>query len=170
MESLSIPPLDQNQNLEATTSSTNKTETPPPNTTITDRCNNSPRVSPQPVITSCGEGFGDQSNSEDSSLSDSDRTLVGDAPGDCLALLSSSSDSPADQHMASPTDPTEDTYPDVLGNPPEEMNWDDTEISEPVPRSSVNYYFRYNKFYFYFFVLINFFILELFSVQKAIRT
>lgn len=48
-----------------------------------DRLTNSPnlRASPQPVGGSCSEGFGDQSNSEDSSLSDSDRTLVGDAPG-----------------------------------------------------------------------------------------
>lgn len=36
------------------------------------------RVSPQPGVS---EGFGDQCNSEDSSLSDSDRTLVGEAPG-----------------------------------------------------------------------------------------
>lgn len=127
LESMSIPPLDHNQNLD-----TNKTES------SIDR-NISPRVSPQPAV----ENFGDQSNSEDSSLSDSDRTLVGDAPGDCLALLSSSSDSPADQHMASPSDPTEDTYnPDVLGNPTEEMNWDDAEFGEPTQRCSINYYFR----------------------------
>lgn len=45
-----------------------------------DRGTNSPnlRVSPQPYT---GDGTSDQSNSEDSSLSDSDRTLVGDAPG-----------------------------------------------------------------------------------------
>lgn len=102
-----------------------------------DRVSNSPslRVSPQPnnVI----EGFGDQSNSEDSSLSDSDRTLIGDAPGDCIGILSSSSNSPADQHMASPSDPAEDSYNDeVFGNPPEEMNWDD-ETSH-----CQNYYFK----------------------------
>lgn len=140
---MSIPPLDHNQNLETNKSDTIAPPPPPPisspsSTAITDR-SNSPRVSPQPVV----EAFGDQSNSEDSSLSDSDRTLVGDAPGDCLALLSSSSDSPADQHMASPSDPTEDTYnPDVLGNPGEEMSWDDTEVSEPMQRCSTNYYFR----------------------------
>lgn len=51
---------------------------------MTDRVSNSPnmRISPQPGPSLCtNEGFGDQSNSEDSSLSDSDRTLVGDAPG-----------------------------------------------------------------------------------------
>lgn len=68
LESLSIPALDLNQNVELGGG---------------DRAVNSPslRVSPQ---SSCGisnEVFGDQSNSEDSSLSDSDRTLVGDAPG-----------------------------------------------------------------------------------------
>lgn len=136
LEALSIPPLDHNQNME------NKTD-PPPLPPNTERSSNpSPRVSPQPVG-SCGEGFGDQSNSEDSSLSDSDRTLVADAPGDCLALLSGSSDSPADQHMASPSDPTEDTYnPDVLGNPAEEMNWDDAVVTEPIHRCSLSYYFR----------------------------
>lgn len=49
----------------------------------------------------------DQSNSEDSSLSDSDRTLVGDAPDECLAQLSSTSNSPAgsEQHLSSPEEP-----------------------------------------------------------------
>lgn len=45
--------------------------------------------------------------------------------------------------MASPADPAEDTYnPDVLGNPAEEMNWDDTETSEPEQRCPASYYFR----------------------------
>jgi ubiquitin carboxyl-terminal hydrolase 47 len=94
--------------------------------TITDRTNSpSLRISPQPGVMNCGDNFGDQSNSEDSSLSDSDRTLVGDAPGDCQGIFSSSSTSPADQHMTSPMDPAEDMYNyDVLGNPSEEMNWD----------------------------------------------
>lgn len=54
LESLSIPTLDQNQN-----------------------CNigGGDRTIP------CCDGLSDQSNSEDSSLSDSDRTLVGDTPG-----------------------------------------------------------------------------------------
>ncbi|XP_044272052.1 ubiquitin carboxyl-terminal hydrolase 47 isoform X2 [Tribolium madens] len=94
---------------------------------VTTERTNSPslRVSPQPGILSCGDNFGDQSNSEDSSLSDSDRTLVGDAPGECQGIFSSSSTSPADQHMTSPMDPTEDMYNyDVLGNPSEEMHWD----------------------------------------------
>ncbi|KYB28299.1 ubiquitin carboxyl-terminal hydrolase 47 [Tribolium castaneum] len=92
----------------------------------TDRTNSpSLRISPQPGVLSCGDNFGDQSNSEDSSLSDSDRTLVGDAPGECQGIFSSSSTSPADQHMTSPMDPAEDMYNyDVLGNPSEEMNWD----------------------------------------------
>ncbi|KRT86654.1 hypothetical protein AMK59_2358 [Oryctes borbonicus] len=125
LESLSIPPLDFNQNIDRIEMGSG------------DRVSNSPslRVSPQPnnVI----EGFGDQSNSEDSSLSDSDRTLIGDAPGDCIGILSSSSNSPADQHMASPSDPAEDSYNDeVFGNPPEEMNWDDD------TNHSQNYYFK----------------------------
>lgn len=132
LEALSIPPLDLNQNLEV----------------CSER-----RASPQ--------GFGgDQSNSEDSSLSDSDRTLVGDAPGtyhgpqkddfmirekisgECLGLLSSHSNSPADQHMASPSDPAEDTYNhEVFGNPSEVMNWDEEAEDLPPPRSP-NYYFK----------------------------
>ena len=66
-----IPSLDSVQNNE------NKLEA-----SVTDRTNSpSLRISPQPGAMSCGDTFGDQSNSEDSSLSDSDRTLVGDAPG-----------------------------------------------------------------------------------------
>ncbi|KAJ8928112.1 hypothetical protein NQ314_019338 [Rhamnusium bicolor] len=68
LETLSIPSLDLNQNLD-------KLEL-----TSVDRGTSSPslRISPQPGH---GDGFGDQSNSEDSSLSDSDRTLIGEAPG-----------------------------------------------------------------------------------------
>lgn len=66
LESLFIPSLDPDK-LELIT---------------TDRTNSpSLRISPQPGVMNCGDNFGDQSNSEDSSLSDSDRTLVGDAPG-----------------------------------------------------------------------------------------
>lgn len=70
LEALSIPPLDLNQNIDRSEMGSG------------DRLSNSPslRVSPQPNNATI-EGFGDQSNSEDSSLSDSDRTLVGDAPG-----------------------------------------------------------------------------------------
>ncbi|KAF5276470.1 hypothetical protein FQA39_LY06539 [Lamprigera yunnana] len=120
LESLSIPPLDFNQNLDKN-EFTNGYRT---------------RISPQPGVISC-EGFGDHSNSEDSSLSDSDRTLVGDAP----VVLSSHSNSPADQHMASPSDPAEDTYNhDVFRLSSEEMFWD-----EDVPDPSVRiptYYFK----------------------------
>lgn len=68
LEYLSIPSLDLNQNLERMELGGG------------DRGTNSPnlRVSPQPYP---GDGISDQSNSEDSSLSDSDRTLVGEAPG-----------------------------------------------------------------------------------------
>lgn len=125
LESLSIPPLDLNQNLD-------KNEF------------NSVyrlRTSPQPVTATACETFGDHSNSEDSSLSDSDRTLVGDAPGECLALLSSHSNSPVDQHMASPSDPAEDTYNhDVFRLSSDEMNWDDEVVR---PSRLPNYYFKY---------------------------
>ncbi|KAJ8945954.1 hypothetical protein NQ318_016782 [Aromia moschata] len=128
LESLSIPSLDLNQNLD-------KLEL---------------ARSPRSLALAMA---GDQSNSEDSSLSDSDRTLVGEAPGECLALLSSSSTSPADQHMASPTDPCEDTYNyDVLGHPGgEEMNWDDEETQQEATttaqhqqqqRACAEYYFK----------------------------
>lgn len=132
LEALCIPSLDINQNID-------RLET-------TDRATNSPgmRVSPQPEAGMCNsEAFGDQSNSEDSSLSDSDRTLVGDAPGDCLGLLSSSSNSPADQQMASPSDPAEDVYNlEVFGNPlPEEMHWEYDCITEQSNKAT-NYYFK----------------------------
>ncbi|KAK4877199.1 hypothetical protein RN001_009705 [Aquatica leii] len=125
LESLSIPPLDFNQNLD-------KNEF---------NAGYRLRTSPQPGP-NISEAIGDHSNSEDSSLSDSDRTLVGDAPGECLALLSSHSNSPADQHMASPSDPAEDTYNhDVFRLPSEEMNWDD-DVLEVQPTRSPFYYFK----------------------------
>lgn len=65
LETLSIPSLDLNQN-------NDKLET--------DISSPNLRISPQPSGLT-GDGFGDQSNSEDSSLSESDRTLVGDHPG-----------------------------------------------------------------------------------------
>lgn len=70
LEALSIPSLDLNQNLDRIEM---------------EHTTNSPsmRVSPQPSSIMSNEFIGDQSNSEDSSLSDSDRTLVGDAPGKC---------------------------------------------------------------------------------------
>ncbi|XP_050304675.1 ubiquitin carboxyl-terminal hydrolase 47, partial [Anthonomus grandis grandis] len=130
LETLSIPPLDINQNVE-------KQEP------INDRPNSpSLRASPQPITGGmCGDGY-DQSNSEDSSLSDGDRTLIGDAPVDCMAL-SSNSPSPGDQHMASP-DPCQGSYNcDVMGRPDDEMYWDDTE-NQLVSQKDIpqNLYFR----------------------------
>lgn len=58
-----------------------------------------------------------------------------------MALSSNSSNSPGDQHMSSPTDPTEDSYNhDVLGNPSEEMHWDDHETEEEQQQN--NFYFK----------------------------
>ncbi|CAH0547726.1 unnamed protein product [Brassicogethes aeneus] len=119
LESLSIPSLDLNQNLDKLELSGGGAGASSPGL----------RVSPQPGGMS-GDGFGgDQSNSEDSSLSDSDRTLVGDAPGGEFAGdYSSTMNSPADQHMASPSNPAEDNFNhDVFA---EEMNWDDDETRD----------------------------------------
>lgn len=74
--------------------------------------------SPQPSADAEDEGIGatghsDQSASEDSSLTDSDRTLVGDVPDDCLPQVSSSSSSPpgSDQHsVSSPEEGNTNTY------------------------------------------------------------
>lgn len=74
--------------------------------------------SPQPPGDTEDEGIGatghsDQSASEDSSLTDSDRTLVGDAPDDGLPPLSSSSSSPpgSDRHnISSPEEANTNTY------------------------------------------------------------
>ncbi|KAL3275293.1 hypothetical protein HHI36_020060 [Cryptolaemus montrouzieri] len=136
LETLSIPSLDANQNIDRLDMATG------------DRNSPNLRVSPQQVPSAiCCDGFGDQSNSEDSSLSDSDRTLVGDAPGEGMGLSSNSSNSPADQHMVSPTDPAEDSYNyDVLGNPTEEMHWDDDETEEA---------HRINSFYFKMVHIVN---------------
>nr|CAD7196168.1 unnamed protein product [Timema douglasi] len=74
--------------------------------------------SPQPLGDAEDEGMGatghsDQSASEDSSLTDSDRTIVGDAPDECLAQLSSPSDSPPgsdQQNVSSPEEGNTNTY------------------------------------------------------------
>ncbi|KAL1516679.1 hypothetical protein ABEB36_000560 [Hypothenemus hampei] len=122
LELLSIPSLDLNQNVDQ-----ERENAVSPNL----------RVSPQPGASGmCGDGY-DQSNSEDSSLSDSDRTLIGDAPPDCLGL-SSNSASPADQHMASPADPCQD----VLGVLTEEMYWDHPDSCMDVQKDGINYYFK----------------------------
>lgn len=145
LEMLSIPSLDLNQNLDNSNGA------------------NSPnlRVSPQPSGGMCGgDGFGDQSNSEDSSLSDSDRTLVGDATGEYGIdyVLSKSSESPTDQHMASPSDQPEDpqfelscehlhplgsSHYDITAGQPatEDMNWDDDETQQEVDKCS-HYFFK----------------------------
>jgi ubiquitin carboxyl-terminal hydrolase 47 len=74
--------------------------------------------SPQPPGDAEDEGIGatghsDQSASEDSSLTDSDRTLVGDVPDDGVPPLSSSSSSPpgSDRHIvSSPEEANTNTY------------------------------------------------------------
>ncbi|XP_066151071.1 ubiquitin carboxyl-terminal hydrolase 47 [Euwallacea fornicatus] len=132
LESLSIPSLDCNQNVD-------KPEQ------VCDSESNSPslRVSPQPGVSVMGGDAYDQSNSEDSSLSDSDRTLIGDAPTEYMGLYHDAV-SPTDQHMASPSDPCQDSYNhDVLGHPGEEMFWDNTETqSETQKDVPQNYYFK----------------------------
>lgn len=56
-------------------------------------------------------------------------------------MLPSSPTSPTDHHMASPGDPREDNYSyDIMGNPGEEMNWDDVETHSD--GCSPNYYFK----------------------------
>lgn len=69
LETMSIPSLDINQNIDRLDMAVDRSMGSP-----------SMQVSPQPGPLICNE-VGDQSNSEDSSLSDSDRTLVGEAPG-----------------------------------------------------------------------------------------
>ncbi|XP_065160400.1 ubiquitin carboxyl-terminal hydrolase 47 [Atheta coriaria] len=130
LDILSIPSLDANQCLDRIEIGAGDRESN----------QSSLRVSPLPGPNS--ELFGDQSNSEDSSLSDSDRTLVGDAPGDNIGLLSSSSNSPADQHMASPTEGQEEDFPEYnCQMPQEEMNWDD-ETPSPTDRPPISYYMK----------------------------
>lgn len=76
LDALSIPSLDCNQNVDKQHEVMGDRETDSP----------SLRVSPQPVLGGmAGDGY-DQSNSEDSSLSDSDRTLIGDAPGEFFVV------------------------------------------------------------------------------------
>lgn len=61
-----------------------------------------------------------------------------------MGLLSSNSNSPADQHMVSPSDPAEDTYDhDVLSynqSACEDMSWEDD--TADVPQKSQNYHFK----------------------------
>lgn len=69
--------------------------------------------------------------------------------GDCIGLLSSSSNSPADQHMSSPTDPCDDynahdafhhAASGAAGG--DEMNWDDVDASPVDTTHCCNYYFK----------------------------
>lgn len=56
--------------------------------------------------------------------------------GEYQGLLLTDTSAPSDLHMTSPTDPAEDTYNyDVMGNPAEEMSWENEEKCE-------DYYFR----------------------------
>lgn len=58
-------------------------------------------------------------------------------------MLSSSSNSPADQHMSSPTDPCEDSYNyAALGHPGEEMIWDDEVTQQETQQHFTNYFFK----------------------------
>lgn len=119
LEVLSIPPLDLNQNnCEKTIENAAgdaSAHVPPNANNLSPKL---PHFSPahgtpviQPLLSESEDvttaAHSDQSNSEDSSLSDSDRTLVGDAPDECLAQLSSTSNSPAgsEQHLSSPEEP-----------------------------------------------------------------
>lgn len=131
LEVLSIPPLDINQN--CCDKEIGASE-PNPNTPSTSTSPKLPRVSspipgaPQLMPPPPGHTIpdaedsgapSDQSNSEDSSLSDSDRTLVGDAPDEYLAQCSSTSNSPvaSEQHLSSP----EDLHPVFLDETWDEM-------------------------------------------------
>lgn len=67
LEAMSIPALDRNHNIEKVDYGSG------------DRVS-----SKSALVNSSCELLSDQCNSEDSSLSDSDRTLVGDAPGELL--------------------------------------------------------------------------------------
>ncbi|XP_034232317.1 ubiquitin carboxyl-terminal hydrolase 47 isoform X2 [Thrips palmi] len=59
-------------------------------------------------------GFSDQSTSEDSSLTDSDRTIVGDEADYCLAELSSSSNSPPGSDQACVSSPEDKDLPPLV--------------------------------------------------------
>lgn len=119
MEVLSIPPLDLNQNsCEKGTENAGGDATVNSHNNVNNLSPKLARYSPANVTSGIQQllpetedvaaaAHSDQSNSEDSSLSDSDRTLVGDAPDECLAQLSSTSNSPAgsEQHLSSPEEP-----------------------------------------------------------------
>nr|XP_022915816.1 ubiquitin carboxyl-terminal hydrolase 47 [Onthophagus taurus]XP_022915817.1 ubiquitin carboxyl-terminal hydrolase 47 [Onthophagus taurus]XP_022915818.1 ubiquitin carboxyl-terminal hydrolase 47 [Onthophagus taurus] len=131
LESLSIPPLDLNQNMDDGL-----------NLTTTDRelyQKFYPKMYPSQTTTATEmDGFGDQSNSEDSSLSDSDRTLIGDAPAEGNAYINTT--------LATLIDPTVDTYDhEVFDNPSDELplqlSNDDVVMQECEPNMS-NYYFK----------------------------
>ncbi|XP_021936857.1 ubiquitin carboxyl-terminal hydrolase 47-like isoform X2 [Zootermopsis nevadensis] len=105
--------------------------------------------SPQPPGDAEDEGIGatghsDQSASEDSSLTDSDRTLVGDVPDECLAQLSSPSNSPAgsDQHnVSSPEEGNTNTYHSFTREPTAMWDDDEKETAGATTKSTA-YYFR----------------------------
>ncbi|GLH00204.1 Ubiquitin carboxyl-terminal hydrolase 47 [Gryllus bimaculatus] len=104
--------------------------------------------SPQPPTDPEDEGIGatghsDQSASEDSSLTDSDRTLVGDVPDECLAQVSSPSNSPPgsdQQNISSPEEGTTNTYHSFQTEQSE--NWDDEVDTNEATTRALNHYFK----------------------------
>ncbi|XP_067012676.1 ubiquitin carboxyl-terminal hydrolase 47 isoform X2 [Anabrus simplex] len=108
--------------------------------------------SPQPPGDAEDEGIGatghsDQSASEDSSLTDSDRTLVGDVPDECLAQLSSPSNSPPgsdQQNISSPEEGTTNTYHSFAKVEQEQPeNWDDEDVdTQNAATRALNHYFK----------------------------
>ncbi|XP_049864801.1 ubiquitin carboxyl-terminal hydrolase 47 isoform X4 [Schistocerca gregaria] len=103
--------------------------------------------SPQPPLDPEDEGIGstghsDQSASEDSSLTDSDRTLVGDVPDECLAHnISTPSNGSDQQNVSSPEEGNTSNYNSYTKE--HSGNWDADDSDTPgfMGRSS-NYYFK----------------------------
>lgn len=143
LDSLAIPSLDLNQNVDNSDMAGGDGTNSPCNISRTAASSNGLNKANLVLLPRSGmnsnsalyDGFGDQSNSEDSSLSDSDRTLVGDNPGEHLDMSTNGSNSPIPGWEADPLDAIN------VKEKSEEMQWEDPDSTVEDPMRD-NYYFK----------------------------
>ncbi|KAK6626939.1 hypothetical protein RUM44_009416 [Polyplax serrata] len=153
LERLNIPPLEQSKIINISKAITDELMVTC-RSRGTSPCQRD--LSPQPLPDPEDECVGptgphsDQSASEDSSLTDSERTIVGDAPGDCLAQLSpngsptgsdhnvSSFEAEANECLGKRSDRYGGKFSSGMHRSDEMQNWD----TDDIPSRTFNYFFK----------------------------